>query len=127
MNRKELAARVAERTGMLRKDVDQVLGAVIDEIQEQLSKGESIKLQGLGTFEIKTRAARKARDLSRGGIVEVPARRAPTFKASSLLRELIENSGSGVPGRATTEILASGELKTSHMDDLADKANLADC
>ena len=92
MNRKELAARVAERTCKPQKDVDQVMGALIDEIQAQLARGESVKLQGLGTFEVRERAARKARHLSRGDSIMVPARRMPGFKYSGLLRRIVDNT-----------------------------------
>ncbi len=89
MNRKELTARVAEKTGLLHKDVDQVLGTVIEEIQAQLVAGESVKLQGLGTFEVKNRAPRKARDIGKGDVIEVAARRTPGFKVSGLLRQRV--------------------------------------
>jgi DNA-binding protein HU-beta len=92
MNRKELTARVAEKTGMLHKEVDQVLGTLIEEIQAQLARGENVKLQGLGTFEVKTRAPRKARDLTKNDTIEVPARQLPGFKASGLLRQLVSRS-----------------------------------
>jgi len=93
MNRKELTARVAEKTGLLHKEVDQVLGTMIDEIQAQLVMGESVKLQGLGTFEVKARAPRKARNLAKGATIEVPARRLPGFKSSGLLRRMVDKSG----------------------------------
>lgn len=94
MNRKELTARVAEKTGMLQKEVDQVLGTMIGEIQAQLAQGESVKLQGLGTFEVKARAPRKARNLAKGNTIEVPARRLPGFKSSSLLRQMVDQPAS---------------------------------
>ena len=90
MNRKDLTLRVAQRTSFFQKEVDQILGALIVEIQEQLAKGECIKIQGLGTFEVKARAPRTARNLSDGGTLVVPGRRVPAFKPSQFLKELID-------------------------------------
>ena len=90
MNRKELTAAVAQKTGLYQKEVDQVVGTLIEEIQAQLAKGTTVKIQGLGTFEVVARAPRTGRDLINGGTVQVPGRLVPGFKASRLLKELIE-------------------------------------
>lgn len=93
MNRKEMSAIVAKRTGLYQKDVGQVVGAVIEVIQSQLTNGLAVKLQGLGTFDVQVRAERTARDLQSGETIKVPSRRAPDFKPSKLLRQMVESSG----------------------------------
>lgn len=88
MNRKELNAILAEKVGLSRREVDKVIAAMIDEIQLRLSRGESVKLQGIGTFEMKPRAPRKGRDLVKGEEVLVPARVVPVFRASKALKNI---------------------------------------
>lgn len=90
MNRKELNAALVAKTGMYHKDVDKVLSAVIEEIQTQLAQGESVKLQGLGTFEVRPRAPRKGRNLNSGEEIFVPAQLVPGFKASQQLKSLVD-------------------------------------
>jgi len=90
MNRKELAAVIAEKTGMSLKDVDTVVSKLVDEIQVQLASGEPIKIQGLGTFDVKERAARTARNIASRTAVMIPPRRSPSFKPSKMLKERVE-------------------------------------
>jgi DNA-binding protein HU-beta len=92
MNRKELTAVLAKKTGMPKCDIDTVLAAMVSECQEQLARGESIKLQGLGTIEVRPRAPRKGRNIIDGSEVHVPARLVPAFKASKMLREIVDQS-----------------------------------
>ncbi len=91
MNRKELVTRIADKTGLYGKTVNQVIGSFVEEVQEMLASGEEIKIQGLGTFDIQSRAPRKARNISSGDFVEVPARSIPRFKASRILKDKVED------------------------------------
>lgn len=90
MNRKELTAILAVQTGMAKSDINAVLTAMVSECQAQLARGESIKIQGLGTLEVRPRAPRKGRNIMDGSLVHVPARLVPVFKASKILREMID-------------------------------------
>ncbi len=91
MNRKELVTRIADRTGLYGKTVNQVVGTFVEEIQSALISGEEIKIQGLGTFDIQSRAPRKARNISSGDFVDVPARSIPRFRASEILKDKIDD------------------------------------
>jgi DNA-binding protein HU-beta len=91
MNRKELVGRLADQTGLYGKTVNLVIGTFIEEIQTALARGEVIKIQGLGTFDLQSRAPRTGRDLTSGEFVEVPARSVPRFRPSRLLREKVES------------------------------------
>ena len=87
MNKSELIAAAAQRTGLSKKDTEKTLGAVLDIIAEKLSKGEKVQLAGFGSFEVKTREARVGRNIRTNEAIEIPASKATVFKASKLLRD----------------------------------------
>ena len=89
MNKTELIAAVANKTGITKKDAGDVLNAFLDAIKDELAAGEKVQLIGFGTFEAKERAARTARNPRTGTEIEVPASKAPTFKAGKEFKDSI--------------------------------------
>ena len=89
MNKTELIAVAAERSGMTKKDTEQVISAAFDVIIAQLQKGEKVQISGFGTFEMKERKERVGRNPHTGEAVQIPASKVPTFKVSSTLKEKI--------------------------------------
>jgi len=85
---------IAERTGVLRKDVELCFQALIDVVTETLEKNERIEIRGLGVFKTKQRRARIARHPKTGEKVDVPERYVPAFKPSKLLKERVEKQSS---------------------------------
>lgn len=62
MNKTELIAAVAEKTGLSKKDADKAVNAVIDSIVETVANEEKVQIVGFGTFEVRNRSERKGRD-----------------------------------------------------------------
>ena len=89
MNKTELIAAAAERSGMTKKDTEQVITAAFDIIIAQLQKGEKVQISGFGTFEMKERKERVGRNPHTGEAVQIPASKVPAFKVSSTLKEKI--------------------------------------
>ena len=89
MNKSELIAAAAERSGITKKDAEQVIGAAFDMITAQLQKGEKVQISGFGTFEVKEREARMGRNPRTKEAVQIPAAKVPAFKASKTLKEKI--------------------------------------
>ena len=87
MNKSELIAAAAERSGITKKDAEQVIGAAFDVIIAQLQKGEKVQLSGFGTFEVKERKERVGRNPVTGEAIQIPANKVPVFKVSSTLKE----------------------------------------
>ena len=56
MKKADLIAKIAEKSGMTKKDAEKALGTVLESIEEALVAGEKIQLVGFGTFEVKERA-----------------------------------------------------------------------
>lgn len=89
MNKTELIAAAAQRTGLTKKDTEQVLNAAIDAVTAALVQGERVQLSGFGTFETKTREARIGRNPHTKQAIEIPATRVPAFKASKSLKDSV--------------------------------------
>ena len=89
MNKNELISAVAEKSGLSKKDAAAALDSVIAAISESLAQGEKIQLVGFGTFEVKERAARSGKNPRTGEAVEIPASKAPVFKAGKALKDAV--------------------------------------
>ena len=87
MNKPELIAAAAEKTGLPKKDAEALVNAVLDTISATLAAGEKVQLSGFGTFEVKTRQARVGRNPHTKEHVHIPATRVPQFKPSQGLKE----------------------------------------
>lgn len=89
MNKTELVAVVAAKTGLTKKDAERVVNATVDAITESLVKGEKVQISGFGAFEVKTREARVGRNPRTKETIEIPATRQPGFKASKTLKDTV--------------------------------------
>ena len=87
MNKLTLVAKIAEKSGLSKKQAELALGAFIDSVTEALKEGDKVQLMGFGTFEVKERAARTGRNPSTGETIEIPASKTPSFKAGKGLRD----------------------------------------
>lgn len=89
MNKKELVDVVAEKTGFTKKDVGFVTDQLFEQITDTLSEGDKVSLSGFGTYQVKVRKARMARNPQTGEAIEVPEKNAPVFKPSKALKEAV--------------------------------------
>jgi len=90
MNKAELIAAVSERESIAKAQVAGAVEAVFGVIQDALKAGERVQLVGFGTFEVKERPARKGQNPKTGEKIDIPASRAPAFKAGKSLKELVK-------------------------------------
>ena len=90
MNKTELVAAVAEKTGLSKKDAEKAVKAVFDTVEETLKNGDKVQLIGFGTFEVRERAEKVARNPRTGDAVKVPASKVPAFKAGAALKSAIK-------------------------------------
>lgn len=80
--------------GISRKEVNNVVSKFVEKLRssiENLEKDDRIELRGFGTFGIKTRKARVARNPKTGEMVNVPERRSPYFKAGRDMKLAVLN------------------------------------
>lgn len=90
MNKTELIAAIAAKTGETKKDAEATLNAFVNVVSETLAKGDKVQLVGFGTFETRERAARQGRNpRNPEEVIEIPASKAPVFKAGKGLKDII--------------------------------------
>ena len=89
MNKTDLIALTAERTGLTKKDTERVINAALDLITAQLRQGNKVQLSGFGTFEVKHREARVGRNPVTREAVKIPEGKVPTFKPSQVLKDTV--------------------------------------
>ncbi|MBD2138395.1 HU family DNA-binding protein [Anabaena sp. FACHB-1237] len=89
MNKGELVDAIAEKTGVTKKQVDQVLSSVIETIIEAVASGDKVTLVGFGSFESRERKAREGRNPKTNEKMEIPATRVPAFSAGKQFREKV--------------------------------------
>ncbi len=89
MNKAELISAVAEKAVISKKDADAAVTAAVEAMTDALESGEKVQLVGFGSFEVKSRAARTARDPRSGELMDIPATKVPVFKAGKLLKEAV--------------------------------------
>ena len=89
MNKTELIAKVAEKTGMTKKDAERVINATLESVTASLVAGDKVQVSGFGIFEIKAREARVGRNPRTKETIQIPATRLPVFKASKALKDAV--------------------------------------
>lgn len=89
MNKTELIAAVAEKTGLTKKEAERIVSATFEAVTASLNKGEKVSISGFGIFEVKTREARIGRNPRTKEEIKIPATKLPAFKASKSLKDLI--------------------------------------
>lgn len=95
MTKADLVDQVADAIGpgVTKKDCALVADAFLNAIKRALEDGENIEIRGFGTFKVKKRKSRMARNPRTGEPVEVPARMVPVFKASKKVRKRVARRG----------------------------------
>ena len=89
MNKSELIAAIAAKTGETKKSAEAALNAFTEVITDTLVKGDKVQLVGFGSFEVRKRAARKGRNPQTKEEIKIPASKAPVFKAGKALKDLV--------------------------------------
>ena len=89
MNKSDLIAAMAAKTGSTKKDAEATLNAFVYVVTEALVKGDKVQLVGFGSFEVRKRAARKGRNPQTKEEIKIPASKAPVFKAGKALKDLV--------------------------------------
>lgn len=92
MNKVELTKSVATRIGATQKDASVYVDAVIESIKDGMIEDGKVQIVGFGTFEVKERAEREARNPQTGEPMTVKACKVPKFKAGKALKESVNEA-----------------------------------
>ena len=87
MTKADIIREVSDLTGLTKVEIEAVLEGFIVSISDSLKRGERVDLRGFGSFVVKQRAARDARNPATREIVKLKERFIPTFKVSKILKE----------------------------------------
>lgn len=86
----DLVTRMADKSGLNKKQAEAALDAFVVSVQDALQAGEKVQLVGFGTFEARDRAARIGRNPGTGEEIQIPASRAPAFRAGKGLKDAVK-------------------------------------
>ena len=90
MNKTELINAVAAKAEISKKDAEKALAAVLGSIEDALKAGDKVQLIGFGTFEVRARSEKTARNPKTGETMTVPATKVPAFKAGAALKAAVK-------------------------------------
>lgn len=91
MTKADLVNEISEATGLTKVDTEAVVNGTIYTIGNALRRGEGIEIRGFGTFRVREKKARLARNPRTGEKVSVPKRYVPSFKPSKELKQLVDS------------------------------------
>lgn len=89
MNKSDLVNAIAEKTGATKRSAEESLNAMVEVIKDAMAKGDKVQLVGFGSFEVRTRAARKGHNPQTKAEIKIPACKAPAFKAGKALKDIV--------------------------------------
>lgn len=87
MTKAEIAAEISKQTGIDKASVVTVIEGFMTAVKESLAHGENVYLRGFGTFLIKERAEKTARNISKNTTLIIPAHNIPAFKPADCFKE----------------------------------------
>jgi DNA-binding protein HU-beta len=89
MTKEQMIEKMAENSGITKKQATQALDAFMEGITTHLKKGEKVSFSGFGTFSVSKRKARTGRNPQTGDTINIPAMKVPVFKAGKNLKEAV--------------------------------------
>lgn len=89
MNKKELIAAVAERSGVPAADTSKVIDATLECVQQTLAGGDDVAISGFGKFSVTERAAREGVNPATKERIQIAASRSPKFTAGAKFKQAI--------------------------------------
>lgn len=91
MTKADIVNSISNKLGLEKKETQIIIEAFMDEIKDQMTKGNDVYLRGFGSFVIKTRAEKVGRNISKNTAVRIPAHNIPSFKPSKSFVEEVKN------------------------------------
>jgi DNA-binding protein HU-beta len=91
MTKAELISLISKSTGIEKSEVLNIVTSFMDSIKKSLDEGENVYLRGFGSFIIKKRAEKKARNISKNTTITIPEHNIPAFKPAKVFMEAIAN------------------------------------
>lgn len=90
MTKADLVEIIFEKVGLSKREAQDIIEIIFDTIKQSFVEGESVKVSGFGTFNVRKKNSRRGRNPQTGQELEITPRRVLTFKASNQLKQEIE-------------------------------------
>lgn len=90
MTKADLVENIFEKIGLSKKEAQEIIEILFETMKQTFVEGESVKLSGFGTFNVRKKMARRGRNPKTGDDLEITPRRVITFRASNQLKALME-------------------------------------
>lgn len=90
MTKADIVEKVFEKIGLSKKEAQEIIEILFDTIKQSLVDGESVKISGFGTFNVRQKMSRKGRNPKTGEELEITPRRVISFKVSNNLKSELE-------------------------------------
>ncbi|WP_305141312.1 HU family DNA-binding protein [uncultured Muribaculum sp.] len=87
MTKAEIATEIAKTTGIDKAGVMAVIEQFMNVVKDSLAHGENVYLRGFGSFIVKERAEKTARNISKNTTIVIPAHNVPAFKPAKCFME----------------------------------------
>jgi len=91
MTKAELISQIAKGTGVEKQEVLTVVKSYMEAIKKSLEEGENVYLRGFGSFIVKKRAEKKARNISKNTTITIPEHNIPAFKPAKVFLDAVAN------------------------------------
>ncbi len=92
MTKADIVAKISERLGMEKNEVQATVETFMDEVKNSLEGGDNVYLRGFGSFIIKTRAEKTGRNISKNTTIKIPAHNIPAFKPAKVFVESVKTN-----------------------------------
>jgi DNA-binding protein HU-beta len=90
MNKAQVVSKMAKDAGITKKQAAKAVDSMLASISKALKKGERVGFVGFGSFSVRKRAARKARNPRTGQVIQVRAKKVPVFRPGDKLRKSVK-------------------------------------
>ena len=90
MTKADLVDRIFEKIGLSKKEAQEIIEMLFDTMKQTFVEGESVKISGFGTFNVRNKVARRGRNPKTGEELEISPRKVITFRASNQLKGDLE-------------------------------------
>ncbi len=90
MTKAEIVARIADKSGMEKADVQATVEAFMKEVKHSLESGDNVYLRGFGSFIVKRRAEKTGRNISKNTTIIIPEHFIPAFKPAKVFMESVK-------------------------------------
>lgn len=90
MTKADLVRMIFEKVGLPKVESQKIVETIFETIKQTLSEGESVKISGFGTFNVKRKRERRGRNPQTGDNLQITARKVVVFKPSNIVKDIVK-------------------------------------